>query len=97
MIDVEKARRELKDRSYEEIQEDTAYTWGSRALAEAQNVITSTTIKEKLRSWTLALEYYTEAVEHAASGRDGFLDKIKDELNSDMDAAVTELENFFEE
>lgn len=96
-LNREKARKELEGKSYEEIQEDTAYSWGSRALVEADNVISSSSFREKLASWTLALEYYTEATEHAAAGTEGFLKKIKDELEPDMDKAVVELERFFED
>jgi hypothetical protein len=97
MLNLSKAEKELKEKSYEEIQEETAKTWGSRAAVEAQNVLKEDSAKiAKLASWSLALEYYTEAIEHSASGREGFCKKLKKVLDPFMDKAFDELERLLE-
>lgn len=64
MLNLEQAQAELRQKNYDQIQEETAWVWGSRAAACFQNVLDGT--KDRLACWTLAEEYYHEAIEHAA-------------------------------
>lgn len=70
MIKVDEALKELEEKSYRQIQEETAYKWGARAAASYQMLMSESGPKQ-LVLWTLAEEYYHEAVEHAALVEDG--------------------------
>lgn len=64
MIDLAKAKVELQQKTYAQIQEETAWTWASRACVSYQNCV-SEEFPKKLGWWSLGEEYYHEAVEHA--------------------------------
>jgi hypothetical protein len=70
MLDLDKAREELKNKSYGQLQTDTAWAWGSRACVSYENSI-AVTGQEKLVFWSVAEELFHEALEHAALGIDG--------------------------
>jgi len=82
MLKVKEAKKELSEKSYKEIQTETAYKWGSRACAAYEIQIEATSDREKLMFWTLGEEYYHEAIEHAALVDDKaeLLKKLDEEL-----------------
>ena len=65
MLDIEKARKELSEKSLNDIQTQTAWTWASRAAASYQNSLDAKG-KDRLLYWSIGEEYYHEALEHAA-------------------------------
>ena len=72
MFDVEAAQKELENKTIHDIQEETVYKWGSRALA-AINKFDS----DSNALWLFdAKEYYHEALEHAALCDPGVLDRL---------------------
>jgi hypothetical protein len=70
MLDVAKARSELRKKSLLEIERATAITWGSRAAACYD--LAGETKEEATRSARLqeAMNYRQEAIEHAAMTED---------------------------
>jgi hypothetical protein len=66
-----KARVELKEKTYLEIQEATATTWCARALECFDSARTSRRLVGKFGWFTVACEYAHEAIEHAALFEDG--------------------------
>lgn len=64
MLDVEKAKEELSKIPYTKIQEQTAWTWASRACACYQKSLEKD--NNKLEWFVLGEEYFHEAQEHAA-------------------------------
>lgn len=75
-LKVKEARKELEDKTYREIEVETAWKWASRAAAAYEKVKES---GNKLGAWSVAEEFYHEAVEHAALSEDEgeLLKKIK--------------------
>lgn len=84
MLDIEKARTEILEKSSEKINEETAWTWASRGVAcilESRK----TTDKEAKDNFRLrAVDFIHEALEHAAVvGNDAsFVQKIRDAVSS---------------
>jgi hypothetical protein len=76
MLDLDKARKEIKEKTYREIETATAWTWASRACVYYEGVEDS---GNTLWAWTVAEEAYHEAIEHSALAEDdgGLLKKIK--------------------
>lgn len=73
MVDLEAARKELNEKSLEQIQKETAYKWASRALAARE-------LFDQDQQFILDYnEYVHEALEHAALvEEDGFFQTVKD-------------------
>lgn len=65
MIDLQKAMVELQQKTYAQIQEETAWTWASRACVSYQGSLVAE-LPQKLVLFALGEEYFHEAVEHAA-------------------------------
>lgn len=65
MLDVEKAKKELAEKTLSQIQRDTAWTWASRAVASFENVLDAENEK-KVSLFICGQEYYHEAIEHAS-------------------------------
>lgn len=65
MLKIEESREELSKKTYHQIQKETAYRWASRACA-AYEWVSDGNNKECIVSWTVAGEYFHEAIEHAA-------------------------------
>jgi hypothetical protein len=65
MLKIKEAKKELEEKSYRDIQEETAWKWSSRGAASYQNVLTAPR-KEKMPLYLLAEEYCHEGREHAA-------------------------------
>lgn len=82
MLDLEKARQDLQQKSYAQIQEETAWTWASRACASYENCVKEK-FPMKLICWSLGEEYYHEAIEHAAlnSSNPGLVQDIRNAVH----------------
>ena len=65
MLKIKEAKEELAKKSYRQIQEETSWTWSSRAAASYQNVLTASRDR-KISTYLLAQEYHHEGIEHAA-------------------------------
>jgi len=65
MMKVNEAIQELKHKSFNDVQLETAYKWASRAAASYVLMIDAE-VDKKLGFWTMAEDYYHEAIEHAA-------------------------------
>lgn len=76
MLDLEKALAELKSTNYQQIQEQTAWTWASRACVCYNSCADQQDNRVRLACWAVGEEYYHEAVEHAAL-YDGEIDLVK--------------------
>ena len=98
-LKVKEAEEELDRESYVEIQGETAWKWGSRAAATYEKLIKAK--KEfKLGLWTMAEEYYHEAVEHAALVEDEASDLVKDiqkAVRPYQDKAFKNMESTFDQ
>ena len=95
MLDVKEALKELSEKSYKEIQIETAYKWGSRAAASYEKLLLATSKSEKLMLWTLGAEYYAEALEHASliGDKAETLLKLEEELDSYLKKASKDIED----
>lgn len=90
MLNVEQALVELEQKDYRTIQEETAWKWASRACACYQNCVSSE-ISGRLECWTLAEEYYHEAIEHAAlvEGQPYLVQEVRDAIAPYQEKAAT--------
>lgn len=70
-LNVPKALEEVQSKSTEEINRDTAYTWGSRAAACFELAEKANDEKEKDRLLARALDFRHESLEHASLVEDG--------------------------
>lgn len=70
-LNVAKAQKELKTKTYTEVQTETAWTWGSRAAAMYDGLTPDLPLREAMIRWMQAQEYEHEATEHAALVDDG--------------------------
>lgn len=70
-LDVGKALPEIQDKTTEQINRDTAYTWGSRAIACFQLAKEAKTEEERDALVARALDFRHEALEHASLVEDG--------------------------
>lgn len=82
-LNVKAAREELENNSYNDVQRQTAWKWASRASASYELVV-SAPQERKIVTWTMAEEYYHEAVEHAALVNDGTY-KLVSEIQKAVD------------
>ena len=97
MLKVKEAKEELSKKSYKDIQEETAYKWASRASASYELVL-EVERSRKLVTWTLAGEYYHEAIEHAALVDDeteNTVKKIQKDVDPYQEKALRHLETIF--
>jgi hypothetical protein len=95
MLNLEEAQKELSEKNLQQIQTETAWKWGSRAAASYQNCLAAESLK-KLALWSIAEEYYHEALEHAAlvEGED-VLSQLKKELNPYQEKAAQDMDQYF--
>jgi hypothetical protein len=82
MLDLAKAKQELSQKTYAQIQEETAWTWASRACASYQGCVAAD-FPAKLALWSLGEEYYHEAIEHAgfSAANPTLLQQIRDAVH----------------
>ncbi|MHB1261240.1 MAG: hypothetical protein ACYC2H_05940 [Thermoplasmatota archaeon] len=66
LLDLDKARKELRSKDLLAIERDTAITWGGRAGASYGNVLDEADHAEGMRWFWEAETYRAEAIEHAA-------------------------------
>lgn len=95
LLKVEKAREELKDKSYLEIQKETAWKWASRSAASYDLAIEEKDISRKVAVLSVAEEFHHEAIEHAALYEDGggLLREVDKELEPYRERATADLHN----
>lgn len=95
MLDLEKARQELGEKNLDQIQKETAMTWGSRAAVSFENCLAATGIK-KMTCFAIGLEYFHEALEHAAlvEGED-VITALKKELSPYQERAAQDIDQTF--
>ena len=95
MLKLDKAREELKEASYLEIQKRTAITWASRAAVSYDLAIEEKDICRKVAVFQVAEEYHHEAIEHAALYEDGgdLLKEVDKELEQYRERATADLHN----
>jgi len=93
-LKIDKAKEELKEKSYLEIQKQTAWTWASRAAASYELAIAEKDLHRKVSIFQVAEEYHHEAIEHAALYEDGgkLLSKVDKELEVYRDKATDDLQ-----
>ena len=94
-LNLQKAKDELKDKSYLEIQKQTAWTWASRAAASYDLAIEEKDLCRKVAIFQVAEEYHHEAIEHAALYKDGgeLLGKVDKELEPYRERSTADLNN----
>jgi hypothetical protein len=94
-LKLDKAKEELKEKSYLEIQKSTAWTWASRAAVSYDLAIEEKDNHRKVAVFMVAEEYHHEAIEHAALYEDGgdLLKKVDAELEPFRDRATADLQN----
>jgi hypothetical protein len=94
-LNLQKAKDELKEKSYLEIQKQTAWTWASRGAASYDLAIEEKDLSRKVAIFSVAEEYYHEAVEHAALYEDGgdLLKEVDKELEPYRERATADLHN----
>lgn len=91
MLDLDKAREELKNKSYGQLQTDTAWVLGSRACISYENSIVATG-SDKLVLWSVAEELFHEALEHAALATDDSLVKtVRDAVHPYQEKAAASI------
>lgn len=94
MLDIEKAKKELAEKTLDQIQRETAWTWASRAAASFENVIAADPEK-KVSIYMAASEYLHEAIEHAALVFDGdgsLVDEIRLAVAESAVGAVVDID-----
>lgn len=77
---VHNALAELKQRTKQEIEADTAWKWAARAAAAVLLVNAADTDAERFKWISAAVEYGHEAIEHAASAGFDVLRQVKAQL-----------------
>lgn len=89
MFNVEKALQELSEKTYRQIQEETAWTWLSRAAASYQNCLEEEPSR-RLVCWTLGEEYYHEAIEHGAltEGNENLVQELREAVRPYQEKAA---------
>lgn len=94
-LNIQKAKDELKEKSYLEIQKQTAWTWASRAAVSYDLAIEEKDLSRKVAIFQVAEEYHHEAIEHAALFEDAgqLLGQLDKELEPYRDRAAADLQN----
>jgi hypothetical protein len=94
-LKIDKAKAELKEKSYLEIQKETAWTWASRSAASYDLAIEEKDLCRKVAVFSVAEEFHHEAIEHAALYEDGgaLLTEVDKELEPFRERATADLHN----
>jgi Ni,Fe-hydrogenase I small subunit len=88
MLKVQEATLELNAKGYNQIQEETAWKWASRAAASFGFVIDSELPNEtKHVYYSMANSYYSEALEHAAEVSSALVQQVMDAVIPYQNAA----------
>jgi hypothetical protein len=80
MLDLEKARKELKEKGIRQIHEQTAWTWASRSIAAFELSLELQGL-DKVFKFSDAQEYAGEAKEHAAQVSSDLLREIEKNIS----------------
>lgn len=67
---VEKATEEVRSKTGEEVDRETANTWAARAVASYRLSVNATSIREKVTRFSEGDDYRHEALEHAGTSGD---------------------------
>jgi hypothetical protein len=97
MLKLDEAVKEVKQKSYTEIQVETAWKWSSRACAMYIAVVEAPR-EQKLAFWTMSEEYAHEGIEHAALSGDNasvLLKEIQEAMKPYQDKAFNDMEATF--
>jgi hypothetical protein len=95
MLKIEEASKELATKSYSEVQKDTAWKWASRAAASYLFMLEAE-IQLKVGFWTVAEEFYHEAIEHAALTAEDpgdLVKKIREAVHPYQEKAADQLDD----
>lgn len=95
MLDLDKAQKELAEKTLDQIQRETAWTWASRAAVSFENVL-SASLEHKVAVFACGQEYLHEAIEHAALVEDGdgdLVDEVKGAVQSFLLDAIMDIED----
>jgi uncharacterized protein (DUF1015 family) len=89
MLKVDEASKELESKSYGQIQKETAWKWASRAAASFLSCKKAKK-DEKLVFWTVAEEFYHEAIEHAAlvESDESLVKEVREAIHSYQEEAA---------
>lgn len=92
MLKIEAAKEELSQKSFNDIQKETAWKWASRAAASFEISLTEKGTA-KFASFVIGEEYFHEAVEHAAlvQGED-LTSEIKNQVFPYQEDAADDIE-----
>jgi len=94
MLDVKAAKKELAEKTLDQIQRETAWKWASRAVASFENVLEAKNEK-KVSAFMAGQEYLHEAIEHASLVDDGdgdLVDDIKMAIMESVAEAVADID-----
>lgn len=94
MLDVAAAKKELSEKTLDQIQRETAWKWASRAAASFENVLEADREK-KVSLYMAGAEYLHEAIEHASLVYDGdgaLVDDIRLAVAEAAVAAVVDID-----
>src|SRR5580698_1313538 len=95
MLDLDKAREELKNKNLDQIQKETAITWASRAAVSYENCVAASGIA-KMAYFALGEEYFHEALEHAALVEsEDVISQVKKELVPYQERAAQDTDRVF--
>lgn len=83
MLNIEAAKEELSEKSFVDIQIDTAWKWASRAAVAYEASVEAQDRAEKLGWYLQGVEYGHEAIEHSALVEDK--GKILAEIQSSLE------------
>jgi N-methylhydantoinase A/oxoprolinase/acetone carboxylase beta subunit len=94
MLDAKKARKELAKKTLEDIEHETAITWGSRAVASYQLAHEARGAADAVRRFAEGETYRQEALEHAAMVEDEahLVALIADEIGAEREPARRHVE-----
>ena len=99
MLDVNKATKELKEKSMEDIEAMTAEAWGSRAVASYEMVGNEQDAQTRFRRFYEGENFRQEAFEHASMADETGekLNEVREEILEAREEALGMLEGRMEE
>lgn len=95
MLKIAEAKKELSEKTLDQIQRETAWKWASRAVASFENTVDAANEK-KLTTFLAGQEYLHEAIEHASLVDDGdgdLVDDVKKAIKKSLNDAIEDVEN----
>lgn len=99
MLNLEKARKELEEKNYFEIQKDTAWAWASRSCVSYDFVLEAS--KDQIvAAYVVAVEFEHEAIEHSAlveKSSSTLLKEIQEAIRPHQEKAIECIENLLQQ